>query len=105
MKLTSLLGLSVAAALFLVAAPAMAAVSPAFDTVAPIQVVDDCLAITPTTEAKFFMDAAQGCDATVAELTGLCLVETSAAPPARIAIVFIPNADLSCTAIRPSPPG
>lgn len=100
-----LLGISIAAAL-LFTFPAVAAVSPAFDTVSPVQVVtDDCLVISPAIEAKFFVEADQGCDVTLADLADVCLVETTSAPPARIVVIFLPNEPLGCTAIRPSPPG
>lgn len=66
---------------------------------------EDCLALPATFEAKFFAEATEGCEVTIPELADVCLVETTSAPPARIAVVFLPNEPLGCTAIRPSPPG
>lgn len=105
MKLMSLLGISVAAAL-LFAFPATAAVVPTFDAGPTVQLVtDDCLVLPMAAEAKFFTEADHGCEATVAELADVCLVETTSAPPARIAVIFLPNEPLGCASIRPSPPG
>lgn len=100
-----LLGISLAAAI-LFAFPASAAVSPVFEAAPTVQVVtDDCLVLPTSIEAKFFAEADQGCDVTLADLADVCLVETTSAPPARIAVIFVPSEPLGCTAIRPSPPG
>lgn len=99
------LGFALAAAL-LFSFPAAAAVSAVFEAGQTVQVVsDDCLVLPTSIEAKFFVEADQGCDVTLADLADVCLVETTSAPPARIAVIFLPNEPLGCTAIRPSPPG
>ncbi|HEV7345772.1 MAG TPA: hypothetical protein VGN60_09110 [Devosia sp.] len=108
MKLMRLIGVSVAAAL-LFAFPAAAAVSPAYDLVAPIltpdQVIDDCVVSLGLEDTILFVEATQDCDPTMADLTGLCLAPATDPLPARIAAVLAPALDISCTATRPSPPG
>lgn len=107
MKIMSFLGLAVAAALMF-AVPASAAAMPEFEpgvVISPAQLWDDCVVSAGVDQAIHFVEAKQDCDATLAELTGLCLVETTEPMPARVAAVFAPDFDLTCTAIRPSPPG
>ncbi|MBJ3783409.1 hypothetical protein [Devosia sediminis] len=105
MKLMSLLGASIAAALFF-ALPAAAAVGPAFDAGPTVQVVThDCLVLPMAADAKFFAEADRGCEPTISDLADVCMTETTSAPPARIAVIFLPNEPLGCPTIRPSPPG
>jgi hypothetical protein len=107
MKLMSIIGMTLAAALCL-AIPASAAVAiydPIAPLVAPAQ-VNDCVTSLAVENAILFVEANQGCDLTMAELTGLCLAPVAVqAVPARIAAVLAPDLDISCTATRPSPPG
>lgn len=105
MKLMSLIG-GLAIAALLLAFPAAAAVSPAFDAFSPAQVVsDECPVIASGLEAKFFVEADQGCDMRVAHLTDACLVETTSMPPAVFAVIFVPVEATGCAISRPSPPG
>jgi hypothetical protein len=106
MKITSLLGASIAVAL-LFAFPASAAVMPAHDLVAPmVAPIDECVVSLAVDNAILFVNATEDmCDATMAELTGLCLAPVTEPMPARIAAVLAPDLDISCIATRPSPPG
>jgi hypothetical protein len=107
MKIMSLLGASLAIAL-LCAFPASAAVAPSYDLVARMAApIDECVVSLAVDNAILFVEATQDmCDATMAELTGLCLAPASESMPAYVAAVLAPDLDISCTTgTRPSPPG
>lgn len=108
MKLLRFIGLAAAAAM-LFAFPAVAAVSPGavlLDQVQATPSVNDCLASFDQSAVMVFAPAEQNCDVTMAELTGLCLVRSDPATvPSTIVAVFDPALDVTCTSIRPSPPG
>ena len=110
MKLFGLLGAAMAlACITAFASPAAAAVSPT--TIVPFEIVQpgqdhDCLGSFAPSATMLFVEAKSGCDAVMADLTGLCLVPAPASTlPGRIAAVLAPDLDLTCTHIRPSPPG
>lgn len=107
MKIMSLLGASLAVAL-LFAFPANAAVSPAYDPIAPLMApleVNDCVVSLAVDNAVLFVEAVDSCDVTMAELTGLCLAPATEPASAHIAAVLASDLDISCTSLRPSPPG
>lgn len=103
-----LLGIGLAAALLAVFAPVMAAPSaaPAFlEELEAAPQINDCLASFEASTAVLLVEAESGCDIVLAEATGFCLVPVAAAPLHRVAGVFDPEQGVSCTTLRPSPPG
>lgn len=103
-----LLGIGLAAALLAVSAPAMAAPSAASVFIEEMEAapqVNDCLASFDASTVVLLVEAESGCDVVLAEATGLCLAPVAAAPLERIAAVLDPEQGVSCTTLRPSPPG
>lgn len=110
MKLLTLFGAGLVALCMsaAAAAPAIAAADPyrpvVIEMLAPAPAVD-CLASFDTDAVILFVESDRGCDVTMAELTGLCLSPATTALPVAIAAVLDPDLGISCTSLRPSPPG
>lgn len=109
MKLYSLIGAAMAlACITAFSTPAMSAVTP--DTLVPFEQVlaapaDDCLASFEPSTAILFVSARDNCDATMIEMTGLCLTPIAAGElPLRVTASLDPVLGATCT-MRPSPPG
>jgi hypothetical protein len=103
-----LLGIGLAAGLLAVSAPVMAETSAAptfIEEMEAAPLINDCLASFDASAAVLFVEAESGCDVVLAEATGLCLAPAAAAPLERIAAVLDPEQGVSCTTLRPSPPG
>lgn len=103
-----LLGIGLAAALLAVSAPAMATPSAASAFLEEMEappLLNDCLASFDASTAVLFVEAKGDCDVVLAEATGLCLAPAAVAPLDRIAAVLDPEQGVSCTTLRPSPPG
>lgn len=106
--LKRLFGIGLAAAILMVAGPSMAVVVPlavASDTVLTEPAPTDCLASFNPASVMLLVEVESGCDTVLAEVTGLCLAPAPAAPTSVIVGVLDPDLGVSCTNIRPSPPG
>ncbi|MBN9335633.1 hypothetical protein [Devosia sp.] len=90
---------------------AIAATAPAgivFDSdfsIASNSPVPDCLASFEPSNAVLLVEAESGCDAIIADATGLCLVPANSVDFRPIVGVVDPVQGVTCTSIRPSPPG
>ena len=103
-----LLGIGLAAALLAVASPAMAATSAAqtiLEEIETVPQVNDCLGSFDADAAILFVEADKGCDPVMADITGLCLVMAEPSLVLDVVAVLDPEQGVSCTSIRPSPPG
>lgn len=90
---------------------AIAATAPAgiaFDSdfsILPNSPVPDCLASFEPSSAVLLVEAESGCDAIIADATGLCLVPADPVDIRPVVGVVDPFQGVTCTSIRTSPPG
>lgn len=90
---------------------AIAAVAPGdlvFDNDAATKLASpavDCLASFDPSSTVVLVEVNAGCDAVLAEATGLCLAPADRTDLRPVAGAFDPFQGVSCTSIRASPPG
>lgn len=110
MKLFRFIGLCLAAAFAVTPGAVLAAMPQAPGIVLDLAVsapapVNDCIQSFDKGTAMLFIAAETGCDAVMAEATGLCLKPIDLAHWRQAIAVLDPVEGITCTMLDPSPPG